>query len=181
MTVRSTAAVIVQDRRARRRALLVTIGAWLVFSLATGGGLVQYAPDGWVVPVGRWITYAQPTPYGFYAFDTHWAVVPVPLYLAQAAGVAALAGVYSLLTAIARPCRASSRRRRGAVGLVGTVTGVLGAAACCSPVALLLGTLFGGSLAAALTGVGLWAATGVFAVAVAVQLHRLRAAAHVDA
>jgi hypothetical protein len=105
--------------------------------------------------------------------------VPVSLYLAQAGGVAALAGVYCLLTAIARPCRPSSRRRGGAVGLVGAVTGILGAAACCSPVALLLGTLFGGSLGAALTGVGAVGRHRVFSVAIAVHLHRLHAAAEV--
>lgn len=152
--------------------LLVTLGGWLVFALAAGGGLVQYAPDGWIVPVRTWITYAHPTPYGFYALDAHWAVVPVPLYLAQALGVALLAGTYAGIALIARRCRPGTSPRKRILGLTGTAAGVLGAAACCSPLAIVLGMLLGTSLAAALTGIGLWAAAGLFMVAITVEARR---------
>lgn len=173
MRVHTTVSTLVGDRPARRRVLLVTPGSWLVFSLAAGGGLVQYAPDGWIVPIRTWITYAQPTPYALYALTEHWAVVPVPLYLAQALGVALLAGLYAGVAFLVRRCRVGARPRRRVLGLTGTLTGVLGAAACCSPLAIVLGMLLGGSLAATLTGIGLWAAAGLFTVGIAIEARRL--------
>lgn len=168
------------DRRARRWALVMVPGMWLVLSLAAGGGLVQYAPGGWTVPVRTWIIRWQPTPYGFYALTDHWAVVPVPAYLARALGVALLAGLYVALVVVARGWAPSGEEPSATttggartVGTTGLAVGILGAAACCSPLALGLAGLLGATAAAWLTGLGLWAAAAVFAVGALWQLRRL--------
>jgi hypothetical protein len=173
MGIRHVAATLWRDRRARRRGLVVLLGSWLVFALVSGGGLVQYVPDGWVVPLRTWIAYAHPTPYGFYAFDENWAIVPVPLYLAQSLGVALLAGTYVWMASTVRSCGTAPRRRDRALGVTGWAAGILGAAACCSPLAMALGLAIGGGLAARITGIGLWASAALLAGAIAIESRRL--------
>jgi hypothetical protein len=120
------------DTRSRRWAIVAAVGSWIVFSLAAGGGMLQYAPQGWDLPRHAWLTYRSRTPYAMYVLADRWAVVVVPLYVAQAMAVAALAATYVLLATYAKRCGVG-RRISGPIGIGGLVVGSLGAAGsgCC--------------------------------------------------
>lgn len=171
-------ATVVRDamRHARsRRWGLVTAGiGTLVYSLVAGAGLVQYAPNGWVVPLRTWMFHRRPTPYWFYAFDEHWGIVPVPWYVARAAFVAALLGLFVALVVYERICCRSRRtdRGRGLAG-VGALTAVVGMASCCSPLALALTGVVGYAAVAFFADHGLLIAFATLVPAVAWQVARL--------
>lgn len=160
----------------RRWGLVATAVVWLVFALTGGAGLVQYAPDGWVVPVGQWQYHSWPTPYWFYALSDHWAVVPVPWFLARALLVALPFGLYVALSSYGRTCRPAGRRGQGVTGLAGLALGALGMASCCSPVALVLVGALGSGVATFLTGSGTWLALAVVTPLVVWTAWRLAAA-----
>ncbi len=160
------------DTRSRRWAIVAALGSWIVFSLAAGGGMLQYAPQGWDLPLHAWLTYRSRTPYAMYVLAEHWAVVAVPLYVAQAMAVAALAATYVLLATYAKRCGVV-RRISGPIGIGGLVVGSLGAAGCCSTLAIALAAVVGPGVAASLTGVAFWVPAVLFAVAIAWQAARL--------
>ncbi len=107
-----------------------------------------------------------------YVLADRWAVVVVPLYVAQAMAVAALAATYVLLATSAKRCGVG-RRISGPIGIGGLVVGSLGAAGCCSTLAIALAAVVGPGVAASLTGIALWVPAVLFAVAIAWQAARL--------
>lgn len=171
-----------RQARSRRWGLLTAGIGTLVYSLVAGAGLVQYVADGWAVPARTWIFHRRPTPYWFYAFDEHWAIVPVPWYLARATFVALLLGFFVGLVVYERSCRRRPRadRGRGLAG-VGALTAVVGMASCCSPLALALTGVVGYGAVAFLADHGLLIAFATLVPAVIWQVARLVCARQEDA
>ncbi len=158
--------VSLRDHRRRRTAAAVVVVGWLLMSLAAGGGMLQYVPQGWPVPLQTWLTFNFTTPYALYAFTEHWAVVAVPLYIAQALGVALLAGMYTLLSPPRRNCGVERKAGRAARTGGFTALGILAAAGCCSTVTIAAAAVLGPSLAATLTGLPFWAPAAALLMAI---------------
>lgn len=157
---RATSALAGALRRHWLRAVTVAALAWL--ALAAAGGALQHAPQGWTVPVGQWHFRDTASLYWLYPWNAHWALVIVPAFLAKALPVAALAGAFAA-TAARTPAGECRTVRCGIAG-GGLLAGIGGMLACCSPLALALAGLIGGTATLALTDTGLWLAGGLFAL-----------------